>query len=84
MTAPLLDLVRLDGVDQVATAVLQRDGVAMIVIHFGEQIRCIGIERNDGVFKYAKRMQLSTKSSASDDELCGICATTLTLVKAFC
>jgi hypothetical protein len=69
VAGPLLDLVRFDGVDQVGAAVLQRDGVPVVVVHLGEQIGGIRVEWDERVVQNAQRVQLAAKSGFADNEL---------------
>ena len=88
VTRPLVDLgVRLDRVDQLTAAVLQRERVAVIVVHsacvrkrctayaLGQQIDRIRLERQERRLLHdAESMKLVLQRDLADDELSGVCA----------
>ena len=74
---PLANLaVRLHRVHEMRSAVLQRNRIPVIVIHFGDEVHGVGIERKPRIVNDSEGVQLMSESSFGDDELGGVRSTT--------
>lgn len=73
VTCPLPDLaVGLHGVDKVTAAVLECDGVAVVVEHLRDEVHGVRVERESRVVNDSERMELMSKRGFRDDELGGV------------